>query len=105
VPPFEWGYLGDRSTIGEGWRYNALVDLRQLEAEYPNRFKLKLIGTHEKFLICDRSFALLGSHNLLASGIQSAEREVGVRMSDPQVIQGLLTRFNDTVVQELALSS
>lgn len=48
-----WGYLGDRSSIGKGWRYDALADLRQLETEYPNQFRLKLIGTHEKFLVCD----------------------------------------------------
>jgi len=23
-----WGYLGDRSNIGKGWKYNALVDLQ-----------------------------------------------------------------------------
>lgn len=47
-----WGYLGDRGNIGLGWRYDALADLRQLEREYPERFKLKLLGTHEKFLVC-----------------------------------------------------
>ena len=96
-----WGYLGDRANIGKGWLYKALEDLRQLEIEYPEQFKLKLIGTHEKFLVCDRSFALLGSHNLLASGIGSLERETGIHTTDPQIIQGLRDRFDDTVVQEL----
>lgn len=96
-----WGYLGDRATPGKGWRYNALPDLRQLEIQYPNRFKLKLIGTHEKFLVCDRTFALLGSHNLLASGTGSNEREVGIRTTDPQIIHQLRDRFDNIVAQEL----
>ena len=96
-----WGYLGERTALGKGWRYNALTDLRQLETEYPNLFKLKLLGTYEKFLVCDRSFALVGSHNLLASGTQSAEREVGIRTTDPKIIQGLLARFDDTVLHLL----
>ncbi|MGD1702182.1 hypothetical protein [Dapis sp. BLCC M229] len=25
-----WGYLGDRSNIGKGWKYNVLVDLQEL---------------------------------------------------------------------------
>ncbi len=52
-----WGYLGDRQNIGKGWRYNALADLQELEGEYPDQFRLKLLGTHENFLVCDSSFA------------------------------------------------
>ncbi len=95
-----WGHLSDRNRIGIGWRYNALKDLRQLEQDYPEFFSLKLLGTHEKFLVCDSTFAMLGSHNLLTSSAQSAEREVGIRTTDPNIIQGLLARFDDTEVQD-----
>ena len=48
-----WGHLSDRSRLGKGWRYDALRDLRELERDYPEHFRLKLLGTHEKFLVCD----------------------------------------------------
>lgn len=60
-----WGHLSDRSQVGKGWRYDAVKDLRQLERDYPDQFRLKLLGTHEKFLVCDSTFAMLGSHNML----------------------------------------
>ncbi len=69
-----WGYFGDGSNIGKGWKYNALADLEQLEEGYPDLFRLKLLGTHENFLVCDENFAFVGSHNLLASGDQNLER-------------------------------
>lgn len=94
-----WGYLSERSRVGVGWRYNALKDLRQLEQDYPDHFKLKLLGTHEKFLVCDRAFAMLGSHNMLTSSAQSAEREAGIRTTDPQIIQGLIDRFDGAEMQ------
>jgi uncharacterized protein YjbI with pentapeptide repeats len=91
-----WGYLGDRNKIGKGWRYNALSDLQQLEQDYPDLFRLKLLGTHEKYLVCDDKFAMVGSHNVLTSGVQSAEREVGIRTTDLQIIQGLINRFDES---------
>jgi phosphatidylserine/phosphatidylglycerophosphate/cardiolipin synthase-like enzyme len=74
--------------------HDALKDLQQLERDYPNQFQLKLLGTHEKFLVSDSTFAMLGSHNLLTSSVQSAEREVGIRATAPKVIQGLIERFD-----------
>lgn len=90
-----WGYLGDGSNIGKGWKYNALVDLQELEQSYPDLFRLKLLGTHENFLVCDEKFAFVGSHNLLASGEESLEREVGIMTRDSEIIQGLINRFDN----------
>lgn len=95
-----WGHLSDRRRLGKGWRYDALKDLRQLERDYPEHFRLKLLGTHEKFLVCDSIFAMLGSHNLLTSSAQSAEREAGIRTTDPHIIQGLINRFDGAEVQD-----
>ena len=83
-----WGHLSDTglsqpvqlcrqqllcavSRKNQGWKYNALSELKQLEQEYRGQFRLKLLGTHEKYLVCDRSFAMLGSHNFLTSGTSS----------------------------------
>ncbi|WP_289501230.1 pentapeptide repeat-containing protein [Gloeocapsopsis sp. IPPAS B-1203] len=93
-----WGHLSDRSRIGIGWRYNALPDLRQMEQDYPGLFRLKLLGTHEKFLVCDSAFAMLGSHNLLTSSASNAEREVGICTTDIHIIQGLINRFDGAKV-------
>lgn len=98
-----WGHLSDRSRLGKGWRYDALKDLRQLERDYPNQFRLKLLGTHEKFLVCDSTFAMLGSHNMLTSSVQSAERELGIRTTDANIIQGLINRFDGASVQDVQI--
>jgi len=89
-----WGYLNGRDKKGKGWGNSALKNLRQLEQDYPEQFKLKLLGTHEKFLICDTSFTMLGSHNMLTSNTQGVTREVGIRTTDPNIIQGLIDRFD-----------
>lgn len=99
-----WGHLSDRNRIGIGWRYNALPALRQMERDYPGLFRLKLLGTHEKFLVCDSAFAMLGSHNMLTSSIQSAEREVGIWTTDPYIVQGLIDRFEKAQVVDTQIT-
>jgi phosphatidylserine/phosphatidylglycerophosphate/cardiolipin synthase-like enzyme len=75
----------------KGFFYDRLKHATSLADKYPN-FKLKLIGTHEKYLVCDRSFAMLGSHNFLTSGI-SEEREIGIRTTDLNLIEILIERY------------
>jgi phosphatidylserine/phosphatidylglycerophosphate/cardiolipin synthase-like enzyme len=90
----EIGY-GKLSDIEQGkltgFLYDRLKHATSLADKYPN-FKLKLIGTHEKYLVCDRSFAMLGSHNFLTSGV-GAEREIGVRTTDLNLIERLIERY------------
>lgn len=74
-----------------GFFYNTLKQATALANKYPN-FKLKLIGTHEKYLVCDRSFAMLGSHNFLTSGV-GEEREIGMRTTDLKLIEKLIERY------------
>ena len=74
--------------------YSGLNELEKLERDYPDRFNLKLLGTHEKFFVGDRKFAMLGSHNFLTSSDKSAEREVGVWTTDPRIIEGLIAQFH-----------
>lgn len=100
-----WGHLSDRSRIGIGWRYNALPALKQMEQDCPGFFSLKLLGTHEKFLVCDSTFVMLGSHNILTSSVQSAEREVGIRTTDPYIIQELIERFENAQVVDTQITA
>ncbi|MBD2122402.1 phospholipase D-like domain-containing protein [Trichocoleus sp. FACHB-262] len=90
-----WGHLRDirNGDIGTGWKYSALPKLKRLAEEYPNQLRLKLLGTHEKFLVCDSDFALVGSHNFLLSSDSSSEREAGLYTTDPRIINGLMKRF------------
>jgi phosphatidylserine/phosphatidylglycerophosphate/cardiolipin synthase-like enzyme len=83
-----------------GFLYDRLNQATSLANKYPN-FKLKLIGTHEKYLVCDRSFAMLGSHNFLTSGV-GEEREIGMRTTDPNLIEELIVRYQKAPNRELS---
>jgi hypothetical protein len=67
--------------------YDAYPDLVKLRNQYPEQFELKLLGTHEKYLVCDRQFALMSSHNVLSSReTLYAPREMGWKTSDPDLL-------------------
>ena len=104
-----WGYKYDigkiisitgdcRPTItADAWQnYSALPTLHKLQANYPNLFHLKLMGTHAKYWICDRKFAYVGSHNVLSSNtsyLDLAGDEVGTLHTSPHNIQKLINSF------------
>ncbi len=92
------------SKQGSNWKYDVLESLEELEQEYPNQFKLKLLGTHEKYLVwanSNNSWAMMGSHNFLTSsainyddGTPSRERELGLKTNDPHIVSQLIERFD-----------
>src|SRR4028118_1942459 len=104
-----WGYKYDigkiisitedcRPTIAaDAWQnYSALPTLHKLQANYPNLFHLKLMGTHAKYWICDRKFAYVSSHNVLSSNtsyLDLAGDEVGTLHTSPRNIQKLINCF------------
>lgn len=98
-----WGRLEDlaRDQIDTFW-YGALPKLRQLQNEYPEFLYLKELGTHEKFLVCDNNFAMLGSHNFLTSKESSPEFEVGILIKDTNTIQDLIKRFDESTFNKSA---
>ena len=81
--------------------YSALPKLSELERKYSKQFNLKLLGTHEKFLVCDNRLAMIGSHNFLTSGTSSDEREAGMQTNDPRIVADLTKRFDDADNLEL----
>jgi PLD-like domain len=100
-----WGHLSDvdnkRSRLSQaelvksgGWKYNAIPWLDDLQSQYSHLLTLKVLGTHEKFLVCDRQFAMLGSHNYLTSGDSSNERELGLKTDSPEIIDRLIELFD-----------
>lgn len=104
-----WGHLGDvtsrhtarpidrRRAIDpseKGYLYTTLNQLTQLKKQYPDRFRFKVLGTDENFLVCDRSFAILGSQSVATASVVFPEAVVGLRTTDATVIQGLIQRFD-----------
>ncbi|MGI0486618.1 tetratricopeptide repeat protein [Pantanalinema rosaneae CENA516] len=105
-----WGHLGDvtsrhtarpidrRRAIDpaeKGFLYTTLNQLTQLKKQYPDRFRFKVLGTDENFLVCDRSFAILGSQSVATASVVFPEAVVGLKTTDATVIQGLIQRFDD----------
>jgi PLD-like domain len=100
-----WGHLKDannnrsqlskeRLLASSDWAYSAIPWLYELQVQYPDLLKLKILGTHEKFLVCDRQFAMLGSHNYLTSSTSSSEREIGLKTDSPELIDKLIEVFD-----------
>lgn len=81
-------------TADKVGNYSAFPELDKLRARYPDQMELKLLGTHEKYVICDRQFALLGSHNVLSSlDTLFAPRETGWKTSDRSLIEEQIEDF------------
>lgn len=75
----------------DAWKYDAIRELTNLEQQFGQQFQLKLVGTHEKFLVQDERMAMIGSHNFLTSG-PSDKREFGIQTTDRNMIQFLRDR-------------
>ena len=108
-----WCHLGDRRdqrfirTISQRWRVesgqkrllkNTLNQLLPLKQTYPEHFKFKILGTDENFLVCDRSFAILGVQQLATNNTVFPEVGMKLRTTDPLVIEELTKRFDDPVL-------
>lgn len=109
-----WGHLSDTTFQGNEsivketfieklktrkkanfWYLDRLEKFEKLQQYYPDSVTLKVLGTHEKFLVCDRAYAMIGSHNFLTSSSQSLEREIGLLTNDKNIIDDLIHRFED----------
>jgi tetratricopeptide (TPR) repeat protein len=108
-----WGHLqdayGDRSPrfIHQRWSNDSTVktflqdslnQLAQLKKDYPGQFRFKVLGTNENFLVCDRTFAILGIHPIVETNQDFPEVGVGLRTTDTQIIQQLINRFDNPLL-------
>ncbi|WP_107666902.1 phospholipase D-like domain-containing protein [Cyanothece sp. BG0011] len=84
--------------------YKALPQLERLEKRFPGQVQLKLIGTHEKYFVCDHNFAVLGSHNFLCSNDSSLQQELGLKTNDPKLLDKMKQRFQESNNFETDLS-
>lgn len=108
-----WGHLKDIDAgefprrINQQWQtsnlknsglYDALNDIERLRAKYPERLRLKVLGTHENFVVRDRNWALMTTHNFLSARADFPEREVGMKTTDPRIVKGLIERFDTSAI-------
>ncbi len=109
-----WGYLSNleqpvtpryiqaRSSVRQadkGCLKRILTHLNELRRCYPDQFRFKVLGTDDRFLVSDRDYAILGSQVNLQS--QAFPRlAVGLRTNHPAVIDRLLERFEQPVLNE-----
>lgn len=108
-----WCHPGDRQrgyllrNISQRWGSEpqrlqllkrVLNRLLPLKKTYPERFKFKVLGTQESFLVCDRTFAVLGLQSLQTKSTAIASVDLKLRTSDPAVIERLIQRFEDPAI-------
>ncbi|MEI6330756.1 MAG: phospholipase D-like domain-containing protein, partial [Pseudanabaena sp. ELA645] len=93
-----WGNLYDINSAKKSAQvllakssYNAFNSLQKLQC-----IQFKLLGTHEKFLICDDKWALITSYNFLSAsdfkGVKG-EREIGLLTYDKNIIKELKDHY------------
>ncbi len=85
-----------------------LYPLEELRQSYPKQLRIRALDTQEHFLVCDRAFALMGGYPWsylastavdldntlpLATDTQGPLRGIGLKTTDPQIIQLLIDRF------------
>lgn len=69
--------------------------LLKLKQAYPNHFEFRILGTSENFLICDRTFAVLGTDRSLTRHTVFPELQLKLRTTDTGIIQQLIHRFDN----------
>lgn len=110
-----WGHLGPASdyhlprsidrrrrlnSIERGFLFETLNQLTQLKRQYPNQFRFKVLGTDENFLVCDRTYAIMGAQSIFTASTVFPKAAVGLRTIDPEVIQKLVQRFDNPFLED-----
>jgi tetratricopeptide (TPR) repeat protein len=105
-----WGHLADASRIRvprclyqprldsgieRGFLQSLLRQLAHLKKRHPQQFRFKILGTHENFVVCDRSFAGLGVHPMPIASHVFPQNLAGLKTDELEVIHSLITRFDD----------
>ncbi len=113
------GHLGERQRIdqpryihqrsnplsnplsgGKSFLQRLLSQFTQLNQKYSGQFRFKVLGTEENFLVCDRSYAVLGFQSVTLQSDVFPRVAVGLKTTDLNVIQSLNDRFKNPVLSE-----
>lgn len=109
-----WGHLGvtvDRqprsidqrrsiNPTSNEFLFDRLNQLTDLKKQYPDQLRFKVLGTEESFLVCDRQYAVLGTQALTTSTTLFPAANVGLRTTDAGIIQSLVERFDNPLLDE-----
>ena len=77
-----------------------LSQFTELNQKYSNQFRFKVLGTDENFLVCDRSYAVLGFQSIALQSAVFPCVAVGLKTTDLEVIKSLNDRFENPVLSE-----
>ncbi len=104
-----WCHPGDRTqgrflkAIAQQWQLTSshrqrlkvtLNQLLPLKQTYPDHFSFKILGTDEQFLVCDRTYAIVGLQALPVASSTFPELDLRIQTSELAVINQLLHRFD-----------
>lgn len=73
---------------------SGLRRLLSLKQAYPSRFNLKVLGTEEQFLICDRAYAVIAQAAFPSGENSLSELDLRIKTRQAEVIEQLLYRFD-----------
>ncbi len=95
-------YIHQRSTntSGKSFLQNLLGQFTQLKQKHSGQFRFKVLGTDENFLVCDRSYAILGFQAINIQSNAFPRVAVGLKTTDLDVMQSLNDRFENPVLSE-----
>ncbi|MGF1569638.1 MAG: tetratricopeptide repeat protein [Nodosilinea sp.] len=96
---------GSESTQLAGLKA-ALSQLLPLRESYADRFKFKIMGTAESYLVCDSgpegspedTYAIISLKSWPTQSVAFPAVETKLRTANPQVVQGLMQRFADPTI-------
>ncbi len=94
-------YIHQRSsTSGKSFLQNLLSQFTQLKQKYSGQFRFKVLGTDENFLVCDRSYAILGFQAMNLQSNAFPRVAVGLKTTDLDVMQSLNDRFENPILSD-----
>lgn len=84
----------------------ALNQLLPLRESYPDRFKFRIMGTAESYLVCDsgstaaadQTYAIVSLKALPTQSAAIPELEAKLRTAEPSVVQALIQRFHNPTI-------
>jgi Tfp pilus assembly protein PilF len=86
-----WGDYGDQRHRMK----TALNQLLPLKQAYPDLFKFKILGTKENFLVCDRTYAIVGMQSMQTQSSVFENVQLKLRTTHAPVIAQLIQRFDN----------
>ncbi|HSM81627.1 MAG TPA: tetratricopeptide repeat protein, partial [Nodosilinea sp.] len=116
-----WCHRGDQQDGRLAWRISqrwgtessqlqllrtALNQLLPLRENYPDRFKFRIMGTAESYLVCDsgsgaapdQTYAIVSLQALPTQSAAIPALEAKLPTAEPAVVQALIQRFHDPVI-------